>query len=541
LRERKDETARKTGYKGASREQRHPEKPMPTSFYTLIESSFPEDRRRLAIEAPDRPQDKKHIRASWTFNELVSAVARYASLIAQLGLKRGDRVAVQVEKSPEALFLYLACLRGGFVFLPMNTAYRSDEVDYLVGNAEPALIVCEPARESEMWEIAARHGAAQVLTLDADGRGSFSEAAAKVRDARPVVDCASRDLAAILYTSGTTGKPKGAMLSHGNLAANGIALRDAWAFSENDVLLHALPIFHAHGLFVACHTALLSGARMIWMSKFDRAEILRQLPRATVFMGVPTFYTRLLAGDDFNAKLVAHMRLFTSGSAPLLAETFEEFKTRTGLAILERYGMTETGMNTSNPYDGERRAGTVGFPLPGVEVRVMGEGGAERTRGEIGDLQVRGPNVFSGYWRMPEKTVEEFDGDWFKTGDIALIDADGYVHLVGRAKDLIISGGYNVYPKEIEELIDDMPEVEESAIVGVSHRDFGEAGVAVVVLNKGASLDEAALIARLKDRIANYKVPKRAFFVESLPRNTMGKVQKNLLRDAYRDACTGAG
>ncbi len=512
---------------------------MPTSFYTLIENSFPEDGRQIAIEAPDRPHDRKHGRASWSFNELKAAVARYASLIAQLGLKRGDRVAVQVEKSPEALFLYLACLRGGFVFLPMNTAYRTDEVDYLVGNAEPALIVGDPARENELHEIASRHGAVQVLTLDADGRGSFSEEAAKVRDARSIVDCASRDLAAILYTSGTTGKPKGAMLSHGNLAANGLALRDAWAFTESDVLLHALPIFHAHGLFVACHTTLLAGARMIWMSKFDRSEILRQLPRATVFMGVPTFYTRLLAGDDFDAKLVGHMRLFTSGSAPLLAETFDEFKSRTGLAILERYGMTETGMNTSNPYEGERRAGTVGFPLPGVEVRVMNEEGVELPQGEIGDLQVRGPNVFSGYWRMPEKTAEEFaEGGWFKTGDVAMIDAEGYVHLVGRAKDLIISGGFNVYPKEIEGLIDEMPEVDESAIIGVSHSDFGEAGVAVVVLRNGATLNEATLIARLKDKIANYKVPKHAFFVESLPRNTMGKVQKNLLRDTYRNACT---
>jgi malonyl-CoA/methylmalonyl-CoA synthetase len=496
--------------------------------------SFPEDRRRIAIEAPGRTVG----RASWTFNELSSAVARAASLIAGLGLKRGDRVAVQVEKSPEALILYLACLRGGFVFLPMNTAYRADEVDYLVGDAAPSLIVCDPAREEETRATALRHGAAEVLTLDVQGRGSYPEAAAKVRDAVPVVACASTDLAAILYTSGTTGKPKGAMLSHGNLAANGIALRDAWRFTSEDVLLHALPIFHAHGLFVACHCALLAGARMIWLEKFDRAEVLAHLPRATVFMGVPTFYTRLLAGDDFNAKSADHMRLFTSGSAPLLAETFEEFKTRTGKAILERYGMTETGMNTSNPYDGERRAGTVGFPLLGVEVRVMSEDGAHLGTGEIGGLQVRGPNVFGGYWRMPEKTVEEFaEGGWFKTGDVAMIDADGYVHLVGRAKDLIISGGFNVYPKEIETLIDDMPEVEESAIVGVPHKDFGEAGVAVVILRKGAALGEAALIARLKEKIANYKVPKRAFFVDVLPRNTMGKVQKNLLRETYRNAC----
>jgi malonyl-CoA/methylmalonyl-CoA synthetase len=328
------------------------------------------------------------------------------------------------------------------------------------------------------------------------------------------------------------------MLSQGNLASNGLALRDAWRFTESDVLLHALPIFHAHGLFVACHCALLAGARMIWLGKFDRDLVLKHLPRATTFMGVPTFYTRLLAGDDFNAALVKHMRLFTSGSAPLLAETFEEFRARTGHAILERYGMTETGMNTSNPYDGERRAGTVGFPLPGTEVRVMSDDGRLLGAGEVGGLQVRGPNVFSGYWRMPEKSAEEFaEGGWFKTGDIAMIDADGYVHLVGRAKDLIISGGFNVYPKEIEELIDDMPEVLESAIVGVPHADFGEAGVAVVVLRPGRTLDEAELISRVKAKLANYKVPKRAFFVESLPRNTMGKVQKNLLRDEYRGAC----
>lgn len=512
---------------------------MATSLYTLIVQSFPDDRHQVAIDAPDRAHLGKGYRSSWTFADLESNATRYASLIADLGLKSGDRVAVQVEKSAEALFLYLACLRGGFVFLPMNTAYRTDEVDYLVGNAEPALMVCEPAREPEMLDIARKYGGMQVLTLDATGRGSFSEAAGRVRDARPPVDCASDDLAAILYTSGTTGKPKGAMLSHGNLAANGLALRDAWDFTESDILLHALPIFHAHGLFVACHTALLSGARIIWLAKFDAEQVIRHLPEATVFMGVPTFYTRLLDNAAFTRDVVAHMRLFTSGSAPLLAETFEEFKTRTGLAILERYGMTETGMNTSNPYDGERRAGTVGFPLPGTEVRVMNSEGGECARGEIGDLQVRGQNVFSGYWRMPEKTAEEFEeGGWFKTGDVSLIDADGYVHLVGRAKDLIISGGFNVYPKEIEALIDDMPEVLESAIVGVPHRDFGEAGVAVVVLNKGASLDEATLIARLKETIANYKVPKHAAFIDSLPRNTMGKVQKNLLRETYRDACS---
>ncbi|MBX3508586.1 MAG: malonyl-CoA synthase [Parvibaculum sp.] len=507
---------------------------MSPSLFSLIEVSLPDDRTRIVLEAPDRTRGPRE----WSAERLLTAAAQFASLFAELGLVKGDRVALQVEKSPEALAIYLACLRGGFVFLPMNTAYRLDEVDYLVGNAEPALVICDPAAEEGMREIAARHATPHVLTLDMEAQGSLTEASRRVRNIVPPAQLAAHDLAAILYTSGTTGKPKGAMLSQGNLASNGLALRDAWRFTESDVLLHALPIFHAHGLFVACHCALLAGARMIWLGKFDRDLVLKHLPRATTFMGVPTFYTRLLAGDDFNAALVKHMRLFTSGSAPLLAETFEEFRARTGHAILERYGMTETGMNTSNPYDGERRAGTVGFPLPGTEVRVMSDDGRLLGAGEVGGLQVRGPNVFSGYWRMPEKSAEEFaEGGWFKTGDIAMIDADGYVHLVGRAKDLIISGGFNVYPKEIEELIDDMPEVLESAIVGVPHADFGEAGVAVVVLRPGRTLDEAELISRVKAKLANYKVPKRAFFVESLPRNRMGKVQKNLLRDEYRGAC----
>ena len=509
---------------------------MSPSLYTLIEASLPRDRTRTAIEAPDRSRGPR----IWSFDDLLATVSRYAALFVRLGLARGDRIALQVEKSPEALAVYLACLRGGFVFLPMNMAYRTDEVDYLVGNAEPSLVICDPSVEAALREICARRGTPHLLTLDWEAGGSFIDAAAGVTERDEPVVCGAGDLAAILYTSGTTGKPKGAMLTHGNLAANGIALRDAWRFTEADVLLHALPIFHAHGLFVACHCALLSGAKMIWLRKFDREDVIRELPRATAFMGVPTFYTRLLSGDDFCREPVAHMRLFTSGSAPLLAETFEEFRARTGHAILERYGMTETGMNASNPYDGERRPGTVGFPLPGVDLRVMSDEGAPLAAGEVGGLQVRGANVFRGYWRMPEKSAEEFTEDgWFRTGDIAMIDADGYVHLVGRAKDLIISGGFNVYPKEIEELIDDMPEVLESAVVGVPHADFGEAGVAVVVLRHGFLLDEATLVARLKDKVANYKVPKRAFFVESLPRNTMGKVQKNLLRETWRGACQG--
>ena len=507
---------------------------MSPSLYTLIEASLPADRTRTAIEAPDRSRGPR----IWSFGDLLSMAGRYAAFFASLGLERGDRVALQVEKSPEALGVYLACLRGGFVFLPMNIAYRADEVDYLVGNAEPALVICDPSVEAALNDICARHATPHLFTLDPDAGGSFVEAAAGVADELAPAECAADDLAAILYTSGTTGKPKGAMLTHGNLASNGLALRDAWRFTEADTLLHALPIFHAHGLFVACHCALLSGAKMIWLRKFDREDVIRELPRATTFMGVPTFYTRLLSGDDFCRAPVSHMRLFTSGSAPLLAETFEEFRARTGHAILERYGMTETGMNTSNPYDGERRPGTVGFPLPGVEVRVMSDEGEALGAGEVGGLQVRGSNVFRGYWRMPEKSAEEFTEDgWFRTGDVAMIDKDGYVHLVGRAKDLIISGGFNVYPKEIEELIDDMPEVLESAVVGVPHADFGEAGAAVVVLRHGYMLAEAELLSRLKDKLANYKVPKRAFFVESLPRNTMGKVQKNLLRNDYRSAC----
>lgn len=507
---------------------------MSQSFYTLIETCFPDDLSRVVIEVPARGKRK----AVWTYDTLARDVMRYASLLAALGLKQGDRVAAQVEKSPEALILYLACLRGGFVFLPMNIAYQANETDYMIGDAEPSLIVCDPALEPRMQELAAKYGVAHVLTLDMKGDGSLIEHMRRERSEAPPGLTTADDLAAILYTSGTTGKPKGAMLTHGNLAANAMTLREAWRFSENDVLLHALPIFHTHGLFVACHCVLVSGARMIWLEKFDRAELIRELPRASVLMGVPTFYTRLLADDDFNAQLVSHMRLFISGSAPLLAETFEAFKVRTGQAILERYGMTETGMNTSNPYEGERRAGTVGFPLPGVEIRVCNDEDAPVGVEEIGGLQVRGDNVFKAYWRLPEKSAQEFaPGGWFRTGDVAKIDGDGYIHLVGRAKDLIISGGFNVYPKEIESLIDDMPEVEESAIIGVPHPDFGEVGVAVIVLQKEAALDPDAVLMRLRSVLANYKLPKRVFILDSLPRNAMGKVQKNILRDTYKDAC----
>jgi malonyl-CoA/methylmalonyl-CoA synthetase len=501
---------------------------MSESLYALIESRFPADRAKVLLETGEG--------TTYSYADAQARAARIARALADRGVAKGDRVAVQVDKSPEALFLYLACLRAGFVFLPMNTAYRPDEVDFLVGNAEPAAVICRPADEDTVLGIAAKHGDPLVLTLGADGRGSLTEAADAAPADFPVVDRAADDLAAMLYTSGTTGKPKGAMLTHRNLASNGLDLQETWRFTADDVLLHALPIFHAHGLFVACHCVLLAGASMIWLPGFDRAEVLRHLPRATAFMGVPTFYVRLLAGDDFTRDVCASMRLFTAGSAPLLAETHEAFSARTGHAILERYGMTETGMLTGNPYDAERRPGSVGFPFPQVEVRVADEADRPLPTDEIGGIQVRGPNVMKGYWRLPEKTAEEFTADgWFRTGDVGRIDARGYLFIVGRAKDLVISGGYNVYPKEVESVIDDLPGVVESAVIGVPHPDFGEGVVAVVVPVASGAPDEATVITHCKDHLANYKTPKRVFFVSELPRNTMGKVQKAQLRDEHAE------
>lgn len=505
---------------------------MTDSLYAKIYGRFPANGSKPLLETGDG--------RVVTYAEVHEITGRWMCFLQDIGVNKGDRVAVQVEKSPEALFLYLACLRGGFVFLPMNTAYLDDEVDFLVGNAEPAVLVCRPKDEDSRKAIAARHGVPHVFTLDGNGQGSWEVAASadsnRAADA-PIVACGPDDLAAMLYTSGTTGKPKGAMLTHRNLASNAEALAETWRFSEDDVLLHALPVFHAHGLFVACHCVLMTGASMIWLNKFDLEQVLANLPRATTFMGVPTFYTRLLGDARFDRALTAHMRLFTSGSAPLLAETHKAFSERTGHAILERYGMTETGMNTGNPYDGERRPGTVGFPFPGIDIRVVGEDGVTPLEtGGVGGIQVRGPNVMKGYWRLPEKTAEEFTADgWFKTGDVGMLDDRGYLHIVGRAKDLIISGGYNVYPKEIEGVIDDIPGVDESAVVGVPHPDFGEVGVAVVKGDGQGHLDEDEILAHLKGHLANYKIPKRVFFSDELPRNTMGKVQKNLLRDQYRD------
>ena len=496
------------------------------NLYALLTANFPADRDACCIETHDGRE--------YSWGEVERASARIANLLASLKLPEGARVAVQVEKSPEALLLYLATLRAGFVYLPLNTAYQEAEVDYFIGNAEPALVVCSPASVDWIGAVAQRHGVRHVLTLGEDGTGTLTEAASGQGDAFDTVARAPDDLAAILYTSGTTGRSKGAMLSHANLASNARVLQQYWRWRPGDVLLHALPIFHVHGLFVASHGALLNGSRMIWLAKFDPREVVRHLPRATVFMGVPTMYVRLLDEPAFDAEAAANVRLFISGSAPLLPDTFRQFEARTGQRILERYGMSETVMLTSNPYDGNRVAGTVGLPLPGVEVRVVDENGKPCAVEAIGAIQVRGPNVFSGYWRMPEKTREEFTEDgFFRTGDMGKWDANGYVSIVGRGKDLIITGGYNVYPKEIESYIDELPGVFESAVVGVPHRDFGEAVTAVVVPKKGEKVDAAAVIAALKGRIANFKVPKQVHVVPELPRNQMGKVQKNLLRDRF--------
>ncbi|MTE00030.1 AMP-binding protein [Paracoccus sp. YIM 132242] len=470
-----------------------------------------------------------------SYGDLVARTGRMANALVSLGVKPGDRVAAQVEKSVEAIILYLATARAGAVFLPLNTGYTPGEIDYFIGDATPAVFVCDPARADALEDAAGRAGA-RIVTLDADGQGSLTDAATDAAPDFATVPREADDLAALLYTSGTTGRSKGAMLTHGNLVSNTDALRDAWRYGAGDVLIHALPIFHTHGLFVATNVTLFSGASMIFLPKFDPDRIIALMDRATVLMGVPTFYVRLLQDDRLNRDTTAHMRLFISGSAPLLAETHREWQARTGHAILERYGMTETNMNASNPHDGDRIAGTVGLPLPGVEIIVTDpETGAELPGGQIGMIEVRGPNVFKGYWQMPEKTAAELRGNgFFITGDLGKFDDRGYLHIVGRGKDLIITGGYNVYPKEIETEIDALPGVTESAVIGLPHRDLGE-GVTAVVVPADAGLSEAAVLSALDGRLARFKQPKRVLFVDELPRNTMGKVQKNLLRDRYKD------
>ncbi len=503
---------------------------MNANLYALFRSRFPSDLDGCWLETADGQY--------YSWRDLERGSAKIANLLASLKLPAGSRIAAQVDKSAEALMLYLATVRAGFVYLPLNTAYRSAEMAYFIGDASPAVVVCSPQHFGWIAQIAFKAGVSHVYTLDAPAQGrnsgSLLSRAMHFGDEFDTVARDADDLAAILYTSGTTGRSKGAMLTHGNLASNVKVLHDAWRWREGDVLLHALPLFHIHGLFVAAHGALYSGSKTIFLPKFDSATAIRHLPRSTVCMGVPTYYVRLLSDPAFTREVCANVRLFVSGSAPLLTETFAQFTQRTGHTILERYGMSETAMLTSNPYEGARKAGTVGPALPGVAVRVVNAEGRPCASGEIGDIQVKGPNVFKGYWQMPEKTAEEFTADgYFKTGDVGRFDDDGYLSIVGRSKDLIISGGYNVYPKEIESVIDEIDGVLESAVIGVPHADFGEAVTAVIVPREGAALSEAAIIDALKAKIANFKVPKRAHFVDELPRNAMGKVQKNLLRERF--------
>jgi len=498
------------------------------NLFAALRAAFPSSLDDVAVETDNG------LHYSW--RDLERGTAMMANLLASLGLPEGARVAVQVEKSVEAMMLYLATLRAGYVFLPLNTAYQSAEIEYFIGNAEPSVMVCSSKNFGWVSKIAFKAGTQNVFTLDDDRTGTLLERAAHCSDKHEPVTRQADDLAAILYTSGTTGRSKGAMLTHGNMLSNALVLKDYWGWKKGDVLIHALPIFHVHGLFVAIHGALINGSKMIWLAKFDPKLVVRKLPEATVFMGVPTLYVRLLAEAGLTREACRNMRLFVAGSAPLLIETFNEWKERTGHTILERYGMSETVMLTSNPYQGaERRGGTVGFALPGVSLRVQGDDGQPLPAGEIGGIQVKGPNVFKGYWRMPEKTKEEFTADgYFKTGDVGKIDERGYIIIVGRSKDLIISGGYNVYPAEIEGYINDMPGVAESALVGVPHPDFGEVGVAVVIAKPGAALEGGQIVGELKSKLANFKIPKQCFVVSELPRNTMGKVQKNLLREQYK-------
>ena len=503
-----------------------------SNLYARLQASFPKDRSRPFATL----RDGRRI----SYSDVGQLSARYANALQAFGVRRGDRVAVQAPKSIDMLMLYLGCLRAGAIFLPLNTAYTAGELDYFMRDAEPALFVCGPAQLDAMWPLAEAAGVGRMASLGSRGDGTLAEAAGASAATFDTLAVADNDLAAILYTSGTTGRSKGAMLSHGNLASNCQSLRDYWRFSSDDTLLHALPIFHTHGLFVATNVTLAAGASMQFLPAFEIDDVIAALPQSTVMMGVPTFYIRLLKEPRFTRELVAHMRLFVSGSAPLSADIHREFSERVGHAILERYGMTETNMNTSNPYDGARIAGTVGLPLPGVSIRIADpETGAVLPQREIGVIEIAGPNVFQGYWRMPEKTAAEFRDGYFISGDLGLIDARGYVSIVGRAKDLIISGGYNVYPAEVENALDQLKQVRESAVIGAPHPDMGEGVVAVVVPADEGFADGDVLRAALSDQLARFKQPRKFVFVAELPKNAMGKVQKAALRELLKNAFGG--
>ncbi|MBQ0713508.1 MAG: malonyl-CoA synthase [Porticoccus sp.] len=496
-----------------------------SNIYELFRSKFPANAEAVFLE---------HERGNLFYSQIQNETGQLTALLKQLGVKKGDRVIVQVDKSAEAVLLYLACLRAGAIFIPLNTGYTAKEVDYFIDNANPHLIVCRPQDLDAITASAKALNVPHVMTLDDQGSGSLIEGKNNAPCSNDIERCEGSDVACILYTSGTTGRPKGAMLSHDNLSSNANVLHSYWHWEDGDVLLHALPIFHVHGLFVALHCALLNASKVIFLAKFSLPAIKENLPHSSVMMGVPTFYVRLLEDPEFNENMCKNMRLFIAGSAPLLAETFKEFETVSGHKILERYGMTEAGMITSNPYDGDRVPSTVGYALPDVSTRVADDTGSEVPRGDVGILEIKGPNVFQGYWCMPEKTAEEFRKDgFFITGDMATMDDEGRISIVGRAKDLVISGGFNVYPKEVENAIDEIEGVKESAVIGIQHPDFGEGVTAVIVKEVKSGITEEQVMAFLKDKIARFKQPQKIFFVDELPRNTMGKVQKKALRDTY--------
>jgi len=497
------------------------------NLYHHFDEQFKDDPGKVFITTGNGEQ--------YTFARVDKLSAQFANKLIALGAKSGDRISTQIEKTPEALCLYFACLRAGFVYHPLNTAYHQKELAYFFENAEPFAIICDVNNLSLIEKAVDAKQKIQILTLNADSSGSLSDDLDNYSSTFITLSRSENDLAALLYSSGTTGVPKGIRLSHGNLLNAAKSLTDAWGFKADDVLLHCLPIFHVHGLFIAIGCVMLSGSSMRWIDNFSPKEVIKHLPYSTVMMGVPTYYTRLLDDNKFTQLATTNIRVFISGSAPLKEDTFEEFENRTGHRILERYGMTETHVNTSNPLNGERKPGTVGLPLSDVELRIVDDNSIPLTEGEIGNIQVKGPNVFKAYWRLPEKSNEAFtDNGYFDTGDKGQIDKDGYISIVGRSKDLIISGGLNIYPKEVEIIIDQLPGVKESTVIGVPHKDFGEAVVAIIVESQKDTLEESKLRSLLKSDLANFKVPKAIVFLSELPRNTMGKVQKNVLRDQYQ-------
>jgi len=497
------------------------------NLYTYFEQKFLRYSNRSFLVSDHR---------TLRYDEIHNETGRYVSMFTEMQINKGDRIVVQVEKSIEAVLLYLACLRYGAIYIPLNPAYTKEEVEYFLQDSDPTLFVCIPERESSMRALATEIGIPNLISLGQNVDGSIFDKLMNLESSQHVANCSEDDLAAILYTSGTTGRSKGAMLTHHNLLSNALILLDYWCWDEDDVLLHALPIFHVHGLFVALHCALLNSSKVIFLDRFDTKRIIKELPNSTVMMGVPTFYVRLLRDNEFNKEKCSNMRLFISGSAPLLPETFYSFESLTGKKILERYGMTETGMLTSNPYNGDRIAGTVGYLLPTVKGRISNQNGQPVSDEEIGILEVKGPNIFTGYWGMPEKTASEFRSDgYFVTGDMASIDNTGRISIVGREKDLVISGGYNVYPKEIESILDEISGVNESCVIGLTHVDFGEAVTALIVEEKHSKTSEKEIFKNLKDKLAKYKHPKAIMFIDELPRNTMGKVQKNVLRLKYKE------